>query len=219
MKKERNTITSFATLPVGMWLDILAVNDDPARDDLDKQVATIALLYDLPERRVLALPISEYRELARQAEFLGVTPERIPRAAHSYTAGPFRLRPALDLRKITAAQYIDFQTFAPEGEKRLVELLSVALVPEGSAYNDGSYDLAAVQAAIRADITVEQGLSLTAFFLTRLAQLIRSTKISLSRLERREKSPEKAAAIRERLTELQRATETLLRTAGAGSPI
>jgi hypothetical protein len=219
MKTARNTITSFATLPVGTWLEILKVNEDPARDDFDKQAGTIALLNGLTERQVLALPVPEYRELARQAEFLGVIPERIPRAASSYKVDGYTLTTALDMRKITAAQYIDFQTFLPEGEKRLVELLSVALVPKGETYNDGSYDIAEVQRAIRNDLTVEQALSLIAFFMNRLAGLIRSTKTSLSRLTRKEKDKEKAAAMKARMDELQRTTENLLRIAGAGSPM
>lgn len=211
-------IDSFAALPVGTWLQILAVNEDASRDEVEKQVATIALLANLSERQVLALPLAEYGALARKADFLCVVPERIPRAANSYKAGAYTLRPALDLRKITAAQYIDFQNFAPHGEKALVEILSVALVPEGASYNDGSYDIADVQDAIRNDITVEQALALTSFFMNRLAGLIRSTRISLSRLARSGKDKEKTAAIREKLTELQKAVATLLQTDGAGSP-
>lgn len=217
MKREHNTINSFATLPVGTWLEILKLNEDPAKDDFDKQAGTIALLNGLTVRQVLAFPIPEYRALAKEAEFLGVVPERLPRAASSYQVEGFTLRPALDMRKITAAQYIDFQTFLPEGEKRLVELLSVALVPKGATYNDGTYDIVEVQNAIRNDLTVEQALSLFAFFLTGLARLIRSTRISLSRLTRKEKDKEKAEANREKLEELQRTTERLLRIFGAGS--
>ena len=213
-----NIIDSFAALPVGTWIQILAVNEDPARDEVEKQVGTLALLTNLTERQVLTLPLAEYSALARKAEFLGVVPERIPRAASSYKAGAFTLRPALDLRKITAAQYIDFQGFIQQGEKALVELLSVALVPKGAQYNDGSYDLAEVQDAIRNDISVEQALSLASFFVTRLAGLIRSSRISLSRLARRGTDKEKIAALEEKVTELRGALERLSKTAGAGSP-
>lgn len=203
-------IDSFAALPVGTWLQILDVQDDPAREDVDKQVGTIALLTGRSERDILNLPLAEYTRLARKADFLGVAPSRLPRVARTYQAGEFKLHPAINLQKITAAQYIDFQTFAPEGDKRLVELLSIALVPEGAGYNDGSYDIEAVKDAIRADITVEQALSLTAFFLTKFASLIRSTRISLSRLTKTERNPERREAVKERLTEMERALEVLM---------
>lgn len=208
-------IDSFAALPVGTWLQILDVQDDPAREDVDKQVGTIALLTGRSERDILNLPLAEYTRLARKADFLGVAPSRLPRVARTYQAGEFKLHPAINLQKITAAQYIDFQTFAPEGDKRLVELLSIALVPDGAGYNDGSYDIEAVKDAIRADITVEQALSLTAFFLTKYASLIRSTRISLSRLAKTERNPERREAVKERLTEMERALDNLMNI-GAG---
>ena len=208
-------IDSFAALPVGVWLDILSVNADPARDEVDKQAGTIALLTGMTEREVLNLPIAEYSALARKADFLGVAPARLPRAARSYKCGDWTLRAQMDLRKITAAQYIDFQTFAPEGDKRLVELLSVALIPDGKEYNDG-YDIAEVQAAIREHLSVEQALSLTAFFLTKFAALIKTTRNSLSRMARTERNKERREAIRERMAEMTAAWENLL-AAGAGS--
>lgn len=208
-------IDSFAALPVGVWLQILAVNKDDTRDEVDKQVGTLALLTGRTERELLNIPIAEYSALARKADFLASVPERLPRAARSYKAGAFTLRAQTDLNKITAAQYIDFQTFAPEGEARLVELLSVALVPDGCDYNDGTYDLGAVQDAIREGISVEQALSLTAFFLGKFAALIVSTRRSLTRMARTERNPERRARMRERLADLERAAETLL-AAGDG---
>ena len=208
-------VDSFAALPVGTWLEILAVNEDPARDDLDKQVGTIALLTGRTEREILNLPIQDYRELAGKAAFLGVPPARLPRAASSYKAGDFTLIPSVQFDKLTTAQYIDFQTFLPEGDRRIVELLSVALVPKGKKYNDG-YDIAEVQQAIRADITVEQALSLAAFFLTRSAALIKTTRSSLYRWRRQEKDPKKKAALTQKLEVLETLARTLL-SAGAGS--
>lgn len=207
-------IDSFAALPLGTYLDILAINADEARDEVDRQVAVLALLTGASERDILNLPIAEYSELARKADFLGTPPAIPSRIAASYVCGPFRLKPTADFRKVTAAQYIDFQTFAPEGDARFVELLSVFLVPEGKAYNDG-YDVLEVQDAIRADLTVLDALALSAFFLTRFAASIRATEISLSRLVRKERNPQKRARMEAQLARLQAAKASL--TAGAGS--
>lgn len=217
-KNQINIIDSYAALPVGLWLQVLAVNADAAREEIDKQVGTIALLSGLSEREVLALPLADYRALASRTEFLASSPERLPRAASSYTAGRFVLVPALDLRKITTAQYVDFQTFVKEGDDRIVEILSVALVPKGAGYNDGSYDVAEVQDAIREDISVEQALSLSAFFFSKLARSIRSSLTYWSRRARREKDPAKVTAIAQKLQELTKHRETLLRIVGDGSP-
>lgn len=207
-------IDSFAALPLGTYLDILAIDADEARDEVDRQVAVLALLTGASEREILNLPIAEYSELARKADFLGTKPAIPSRIASSYVCGPFRLKPTADFRKVTAAQYIDFQTFAPEGDARFVELLSVFLVPEGKAYNDG-YDVLEVQDAIRADLTVLDALALSAFFLTRFAASIRATETSLYRLVRKERNPQKRARMEAQLERLQAAKASL--TAGAGS--
>lgn len=205
---------SFAALPLGLYLDILAVNADGDRDEVDRQAATLALLTGASERDILNLPIQEYSGLAAAARFLGEQPAIPSRIAASYVCGPFRLKPTADFRRITAAQYIDFQTFAPEGEARFVELLSVFLVPEGKAYNDG-YDVLEVQAALRADLSVLDALALSAFFLTRFARSIRATITSLRRRVKREGNPERLARMETLLRDLQAASSSL--TAGAGS--
>lgn len=210
-------IDNWRDLPLGVYLDILDVYADESREDIDKQVSALALLAGMTEKQVLDLPIAEYTALARKADFLARPLERIPRAARTYKAGDFTLRAQTDLRKITAAQYIDFKTFAPEGDARLVELLSVILIPEGCEYNDG-YDIAEVQDAIRGHLSVEQAVSLAAFFLTRFAELIRSTRTSLSRLTRKERNPERKARLEEQMARLTAETEALLEGLGAGSP-
>ena len=211
---KETIIDSYARLPMGTYLDIQAVNADETREDVDKQVGIIALLTNKSEREILTMPIADYRELAAAAEFLGEQP-RIPhRIADAYVCGDFKLKPTRDLTKITTAQYIDFQTFAPEGEAKAVELLSVFLVPEGLAYNDG-YDIAEVQAAIRANLTVLDALALTAFFLRRYAALIKATETSLSRRIRKERNKAKREKIETAMERLRRAKSLL--TAGAGS--
>lgn len=210
-------IDNYRDLPLGVYLDILDVNSDESRDEVEKQAGTLALLAGMTEKQVMDLPIADYAALVRKARFIYSPMDRFPRAARSYKAGDFTLRAQTDLRKITAAQYIDFKTFAPEGDARLVELLSVILIPEGCAYNDG-YDIAQVQDAIREHLSVEQAVSLAAFFLTRFAELIRSTRTSLNRMARRERNPERKARLEEQMARLTAETEMLLAGLGAGSP-
>lgn len=135
-------------------------------------------------------------------------------AAQVYRVGDWELVPVADARKITVAQYVDFQTFCTEPE-HIVELLSVLMVPRGCAYNQG-YDVAEVQAAIREGMSVEEVLRVSAFFLRRFAGLIQD---SLSFSEREaERMPEPARTeTRERLMKV-RAMWRRLTGSGDGSP-
>ena len=211
-------ISSYDTLPVGKYLDIQAAAEDKALSAIDLQVRVIAILADLPERDVLNAPIAQDREWAAGAEFLNAPAKQAGRPASRYALGSFTLIPTLDLRKLTAAQYIDFQTFAPEGSKRLVELLSVFLVPEGGNYNDG-YDVLQVQDAIRDALPMSDALTLAAFFLNKYAALMRTTLISSVRAARKIRNKTKRA---QAMAEIEAARKTMLGTlsqlAGDGSP-
>lgn len=210
-------ITSHDQLPLGAYLDILALQERDM-DDIDRRVAILAILTGKTEREVLNVPIADVSAWSDAAAFLE-RPAAIPkRIASSYRLGGFDLVPTTDLNKITTAQYIDFRTFAPEGDARLVELASVFLVPRGKPYADG-YDIAEVQQAIREELTVTDALALSAFFLTRYAALIRTSRSFLARLARTETDKAKAARIRKRLADLETLVETLtsLGSGGAGS--
>lgn len=161
-------IDNYADLPLGDWLAIQRVVREEGGEDIDKQARVIAILSGSDPRDVLALPLGEYADMARKADFLTRPAEQIRRrVAKSYKAGKYDLALTDDIRKITAAQFIDFRTFADKGEDGLVPILSVFLVPKGKRYNDG-YDITEVQDAIRNDLTVEDAFTLSAFFLSRM---------------------------------------------------
>ena len=114
--------------------------------------------------------------------------------AKSYRLGDLVLVPTQDLTKITAAQYIDFQTLSQEGEEKTVELCSVFLIPKGHKYADG-YDIADVQDAIRRHLSVQDVVTLAAFFLRKYAESIVSSLTFCKREIRRTKDPKAKAEL------------------------
>ena len=116
------------------------------------------------------------------------------------------------MRKVTAAQYIDFQTFAEDRDHRAVEMLSCFLIPRGCDYNDG-YDVLDVHRAIRDEMSVATVLSLLAFFFKSWVESIKAIRTSLKREARRIRNPERRAAM---LTAIAALRDSL--TAGDGSP-
>ena len=214
-----NIIDNYADLPVGKYLDILAANEGTA-EDIDKQVATIAILTDKTEDEILALPVPDYTALARAADFLHHEDKGEHRLAKRYTLGGLALVPCTDIRKMTTAQYIDFQTLTKDGDydRHLPEVLSCFLVPEGKSYGEG-YDFADVQDAIRRHLSVTDALSLLAFFFVSLQTLTddfltlseRATKAIRDKATRR--------AMRQRIREARKAMKgTPSPSAGDGSP-
>ena len=211
-------ITTYDNCPLGIYQDIERISRDKGREDIDKQVAILALLSGKTERDILNLPLPDYHVLAVQSEFLGRPAPKASRPAAKYRLGDFTLVPVLDLRKLTTAQYIDFQTFAPQGDDKLVELLSVLLVPEGMTYGDG-YDTALVQQAIREELPVSAAISLSAFFFKSWLTLTEDTLASLETEVKKARKIKDATKRAELLTRIEKTKQDLRRRSklvGAG---
>ena len=160
-------IDNFNRLTLGLYQEIQAVSSNESLEDIDKQVQILSILTGEAEEEILHLPITEYKELVVKAEFLNVENIKsisLHPVAKRYLVGGFELIPVKDYRKLETGQYIDFQTYAPDLDKYLVEFLSVILVPKGHRYNEG-YDLMEVQKAIRQEMSVSDGVSVAGFFL------------------------------------------------------
>lgn len=175
-------IDNYRNLPVGKYLEILELSRDESVDALDQQVKTIAILTDMSEEQVLALPIMEYKSLAAKTKFLEKEYDGKLQIAKSYEClDGMTLIPVRDISKITAAQYVDFQTFSKEGDKYYVETLSTLLIPKGKKYNEG-YDIADVHKAIKESLSVADVISLTAFFLTKWVKSIKDSQTYLEKV-------------------------------------
>lgn len=207
-------IDNYADLTVGKYSEILRANEGDA-DELDKQVATIAILADASEKEVLALPLGEYAELAARASFLQGEDKGSHAVAKSYNLDGLELVPVADAAKITAGQFIDFQTLTRDAgwDKHLAEVLSCLLVPKGKTYGTG-YDIADVQAAIRAYLSVTDALSLLAFFFASSEALLRRSLTFSEKAAAKLKDPKVKEAMMEKI---RAAREMLSPTAGAGS--
>lgn len=207
-------IDNYADLTVGKYSEILRANEGDA-DELDKQVATIAILADTTEDAVLALPLADYSELAARASFLLGEDKGSHAVAKSYTLGELELVPVADAAKITAGQFIDFQQLTRDGgiDRKLPQVLSCLLVPKGKTYGAG-YDIADVQEAIRRHLSVTDALSLLAFFFGSSEALLQRSLISSEKAAKALKDPTARATM---LLRIKAARAMLSPTAGAGS--
>lgn len=207
-------IENYLQLPIGKYMDIRAICQDESLTDIDRQVAILSVLTDMDADALLDMPIMQYRELAGKARFLQV-PAEVPRDARSvagaYKVGGMTLVPFLDVRKMTTAQYVDFQTLSKDPETNFVALISCFLVPKGKKYNSG-YDVAEVQKAIREGLSVTDANRLVAFFLLKFHASMRATLIYSKSLLKRMKDSEEKRKVERQMAE----AETILAKSGDG---
>lgn len=206
-------IDNYNKLTLGQYMEIQAISKDETLEEIDRQAQILSVLTGVSEDEILHLPIMEYKELVARSAFLN--PENITYhpVAKKYIVGGFDLIPCRDFRRLETCQYIDFQTYAPDLDKYLVEFLSVILVPKGHRYNEG-YDILDVQKAIREEMSVSDGVSVAAFFLTWCKKSI-ADSLNFSKREAR---GIKDKTKRERILKMIQEQEGLLQKNGDGSP-
>lgn len=173
--REREIIDNYRDLPYGRYEEIVRLCETPMTD-VDRKVAVVAVLTGKTEDEVLHLPLEQFTRYSGATRFLEkpCPDDLMPAVMKSYPVGRFVLLPVTDIRKITTAQYVDFQTFAADKEHRAVEMLSCFMVPRGKEYNEG-YDVTEVHAAMRDGLSVADVLALLAFFFRSWAESIRAT--------------------------------------------
>ena len=205
-------IDNYNKLNIGRYLEIQEVSQNESLEDIDRQVQILSILTGVAEEEILHLPITEYKELVARSAFLNPENINYHPIAKKYLVGGFELIPVKDFRKIETAQYIDFQTYAPDLDKYLVEFLSVILVPKGHRYNEG-YDILEVQKAIRDDMSVSDGVSIAGFFLTWCRRSIQDSLNYSKRMAEKIKDKTRREEMLRKIEEQER----LLQTSGDGS--
>lgn len=170
-------IDNYRDLPIGMYLDICEIDRRTDIDELHKQVGIISLLSGMAEEDIYALPIGDYKTLASKTRYLSHPYDGEVLTAKVYSLDGWVLQPVQDFRKISTAQYIDFQTFVKGGDQNIVEIISTMLVPKGKKYNQ-DYDVVELQKSLREHLSVADALSLFAFFFVQYNQLIKDSLTS-----------------------------------------
>lgn len=198
-------IDNYRNLPVGKYLEICELAKDADIDPLTQQVKTIAILTGMTEEEVLDLPIMEYKSLAAKTKFLEKEYDGKLQVAKSYGLNGMELVPVKDISKINVAQYVDYQTFSQEGDKRIVETLSTLLIPKGKKYNEG-YEITDVHNAIRENLSVADVLSLCAFFLTLWVKSIKDLQTYLEKEIQRIPNKEVRENLMKKITEIHSKT-------------
>lgn len=200
-------IDNYRDLSIGMYLEICEIDRRTDIEELHKQVSIISILTGLSEEEIYSLPLEDYKEYALKSEYLRHPYDGEVLTAKTYICGKWTLLPVEDFRKITTAQYIDFQTFSKEGEKRIIELLSTMLVPKGKKYNQ-DYDVIEVQNALRQHLSVVDAVSLFAFFFVQYKQSIVDSLTYSREMALKLRDPEKKKRM---LREIQKQEDLLLR--------
>lgn len=165
-------INSYKDLTLEKYIELYSI-DITSMEEFDIQATMIAILADMTVDEVLDLPISEYRKLAMQMQFLKEPPKTRKHCSRIKIDG----KEYVVLEKVedmTAGQYIDYETYLQQNDiKMLPYILSCLIIPKGEKYGDSDTSNELMQ------LSVEEALSIANFFMKRSQSLIRGTLLSL----------------------------------------
>lgn len=191
-------------MPIAVYEELLAIDDDLNLDDTDRLVLRVATLLGKTEEEINAMTALEFGAIVPNLAFLAKDiPEK--KIVKKYEIGNFTLVPTKDIFKMTTAQFLDFQTFS-QMKDNTVAVLSCFLVPEGMKYSQG-YETSEVRDAIRKHLSVSDAVALYAFFFNRLVSSLRASLLYSSYLIRGNKPAKK---------EMRKASEGLMRSLSSG---
>lgn len=151
-------ITNYNSLTVGKYEALLRARADHEGDTNELNLHVLSILSDMTVDQLLDLKVPEFRAMMDRAGFLCTAP-RPSEVARQYRFGDLTLVPVTDIRKMTAIQGMNIQTYAGNFEQNLVPLLACVLVPKGKKYGEG-YDILEVHRAIWQYLPITDALGL-----------------------------------------------------------
>ena len=164
--------TGWYNVTLGEFAEIRGILKDEGRSPEDRQIALAALLQGVTEDELLNMPLESARGAFELAASLNEKPKRA-RVRKVYFVDGWELR-VTETKDTSVAQWVDFQTYARDMENKLVDVLSVVLVPKGKRYNE-DYDIDKLKDALRRDMRVPDALAVCFFFQKRwLRSMMRS---------------------------------------------
>lgn len=135
------------------------VNDE--EQTLELNVKLLSILCDVDEDTVGDLPLTEFSELIAKTEFLKDMPKYTIET--KYKIGDREFDVQTNLRTLTTAQFIDFQTMVKEPDKNLSNLLACFMLPKGKKYGE-DYDIIEVAEFLKKNMSIATARSVMFFF-------------------------------------------------------
>lgn len=197
---------TYKDINIKKYLELKKVLDDT--DDLYRvQSQLIAIVNDMTEEEVLNLPLTEYTKKVHTIDFLTEVPKISNRTPKKLNLNGRKYEVITDVRKLSAGQYIDFQTLmqSENVDDYLPNLLACFIMPENENYGD--YDVMAVADEIAEYLDIETAFSLMRFFQSASSLLISNTLSYLvkrmKKLLRETKDAQTKEKIQEAITQMK----------------
>ena len=171
-------IDSYKTLTLGKFMELQKI-DWASMEEIDIQVKMLSVLSDMDEDEILKMPLNEYSKMVNNTAFLSKQPEISKNIPDKIKINDKTYVLVKDIKKMTAGQYIDYQQYLAANDFNfyLPYILSCFIIPKGKTYGD--YDIEEVVETIKNNLSVEEALSISGFFMKKFRTSIKAILLYL----------------------------------------
>ena len=164
-------ITSYKEMTINKYQEIRQIIEEDG-GELNIQARIIAALTGMGVDDVLNLSLTKYNEYVQKTAFLLEKPKLDGRIPNRLNINGMECEITKNVNKLTAAQYIDYQTLTAmkDQEKYLANILACFIVPKGKKYGDG-YETDDIVAWIGENLSIVDGLNICFFFSKEVSEL------------------------------------------------
>lgn len=171
-------IDSYKTLTLGKFMELQKI-DYKSMEEIDIQVKMLSVLSDMDEDEILKMPLNEYSKMVNNTAFLSKQPEISKNIPDKIKINDKIYVLVKDVKKMTAGQYIDYQQYLAANDFNfyLPYILSCFIIPKGKTYGD--YDIEEVVDILKNNLSVEEALSISGFFMKKFRTSIKAILLYL----------------------------------------
>lgn len=186
------------------------INAEEKMSDLDRSIEMCAILSgdrDNAREQLLNMSMEDLiKELNKIHFVVEKYKSKPPKTEYIIDGKEYTVQ--LNIKGMTAAQYIDFQNFYKDYEKNFKYIFLCFLIPKGKKYNDG-YDVMELADELYDKISITIVTDIMVFFCRLLKGLTEATLISsvreMKKLLKKEKDPLKKYQLRKAIVQTRKA--------------
>lgn len=207
MNKIQLKKKSWDNITITDYKHIVEIMKRELDSDMEKDIALVSILCEIPEEDIYSLPLNELRGLIYDAQWIKkpfTFSQSFKTRKINIDGETYDVKPEID--KFTVAQYMDFQSFWDKREEHMGNLLAVFIIPKGHKYNEG-YDINKLAQRLEDTVSIRFWNEVCFFFLKDWFNSIKaSTVYSLwitRKMIRKTKDKEKKKLLKEKERELR----------------
>lgn len=160
-----NIPTNWSEVTIEQFDKVLEISNNKDLTLTEREIRLVAVLTKMSISDVESLDAPTFQMITDKLIFLNTKPEKVI-PVESFVINGKDYHADIAPRSWTAGQFIDYKVLAGEDiDKKPARLIACFVYPEGSAYNDGSYDIEDVVNDINQHMSVMEATGFTDFFM------------------------------------------------------